>query len=182
MPMDVADKIRSMRAVADEMEGLSANLRDACEDHVNSVSHQDKTATMPPNLDAAVNRIIGTLRHLTSRNPPLISNVDRSRWQDEIAQLAAERVKFIIANRERLMEAWVSETGCKPSESEIVEQHDTDGTVRVSVRKKPIAGPRPCRHGFVGRCPYREQDPPLAGWVPEDDCHGKRERKESSPF
>lgn len=171
--MDAPDKIRSIRALADQMEGLAANLRDACESFVNSANATDESAEML-NVNAGVDRILETLRRLTDR--PSISNADRSRWQDEIAKLAAERVRFIIAGRERLMEAWVSETGCKPSESELVEQHDADGTVRVSVRKKPIVGPRPCRHGFVGRCPYREQDPPIAGWIPEDDCHGPSPR------
>ena len=173
--MGVADKIRSLRALADEMEGLSANLRDACDDFVNTVGPHDDSATMP-NVDATLNRIIETLRKMTSSKRPLVSNLERSRWQDEIAHLAGERVKFIIANRERLVEAWVAETGSKPSESEIIERQGSDGTVRVTVRKRPVVGPRPCRHGFVGRCPYREQDPPIAGWIPEDDCHTARKR------
>ena len=35
--MDAADKIRSIRALADQMEGLAANLRDVCEAFVSDV-------------------------------------------------------------------------------------------------------------------------------------------------
>lgn len=54
----------------------------------------------------------------------------------EIAALANERIRVINANRERMIEAWIAETGLLPAQSELVEQHHRDGTITVHVRRR----------------------------------------------
>lgn len=51
-------------------------------------------------------------------------------------QAARERIAYVTANRERLVEAWVAETGLLPSESVLVEKHEPDGALVVYVRKR----------------------------------------------
>lgn len=40
----------------------------------------------------------------------------------ELARLAAEQTAFVMAHRERLVAAFVAETGLRPSECELVER------------------------------------------------------------
>jgi hypothetical protein len=60
----------------------------------------------------------------------------KTAFQEAIDKAVAERMKFIAANRERLIEAWIAETGLLPSESEMTEQHMIDGTIRVTVGRR----------------------------------------------
>ena len=63
-------------------------------------------------------------------------------FADTIARLANERLAFIRANRERLVEAWIAETGLLPSESLQIEQQLPGGGVEVRiVRRPPEAAP-----------------------------------------
>lgn len=57
-------------------------------------------------------------------------------WQEQMHRTVEEKVRWITENRERLCEAWVAETGLLPSESELVEVHEPDGTTRVFVRRR----------------------------------------------
>lgn len=52
-----------------------------------------------------------------------------------------EKLRFISANRERLIEAWIAETGLLPSESVLVEQRFSD-RIEISVRRKNETDPR----------------------------------------
>lgn len=45
--------------------------------------------------------------------------------------------EFVLANREKLVAAFIAETGLKPSECELVEEILPMGGVRVHVRKRP---------------------------------------------
>jgi hypothetical protein len=49
---------------------------------------------------------------------------------------AKEKIEFISAHREKLIEAWIAETGLLPSES-ILMQQDIGGVTRVWIEKKP---------------------------------------------
>jgi len=54
----------------------------------------------------------------------------------EISRIAEERLKLIYANRERLVEAWIAETGLKPSESMLMEQTSEDGfSIRIWIER-----------------------------------------------
>lgn len=56
---------------------------------------------------------------------------------ESFAQAAAERLRFVMANRERFVEAWCAETGILPSEAAIVETFDsTTLTTTVMVRRR----------------------------------------------
>jgi len=44
----------------------------------------------------------------------------------------------IMSKRDEYVKAWIAETGLKPSESEIVEQRNYDGSVVMFVRKRRI--------------------------------------------
>lgn len=52
-----------------------------------------------------------------------------------LAAAAEQRLKEIMANREKLVMAWIAETGLLPSESEIVETSHPDGSMSVHVRR-----------------------------------------------
>lgn len=57
----------------------------------------------------------------------------------EITRLAEEQTRYVLAHRERLLCAFLAETGCKPSECELVETFETTPTgsrVVVTVRKR----------------------------------------------
>jgi hypothetical protein len=61
--------------------------------------------------------------------------------QDEmrgtLESLVRRKVEHIMANRERIVEAFIAETGLRPSEIEQVEERSEDGrTVRYYVRKR----------------------------------------------
>lgn len=51
---------------------------------------------------------------------------------DYIAKLAAAKLDFISANREKLVTAWIAETGLRPTESMLVFQ-ELDGVTRCWV-------------------------------------------------
>jgi len=66
-------------------------------------------------------------------------------WQMLIARAAAEKVEYIAAHRERLIEAWVAETGLMPSESVLCinERREGDGvTMRCWVERRTEADRR----------------------------------------
>jgi len=55
---------------------------------------------------------------------------------EELQRLVDERLRFIAAHRERLIDAWVASTGVHPEAAELVEQHEPDGTVVIRVRRR----------------------------------------------
>lgn len=64
---------------------------------------------------------------------------------DELGKLLNEayekRMAFINANREKLIEAWIAETGLKPSESELHIQESSEGmthTMRCWVERRKL--------------------------------------------
>lgn len=59
--------------------------------------------------------------------------------QDIIADQVTKRMEFIARNRERLVEAFIAETGCKPSEAELVEVRDLNQT-RIFIRPRTQSG------------------------------------------
>ena len=48
----------------------------------------------------------------------------------------SERLAFILANREKLVEAWLAETGLLPSQCVLMQQ-DLGHTIRVWIEKRP---------------------------------------------
>ena len=56
-------------------------------------------------------------------------------FADLIRDVTEKRMRFVLKYRELLVEAWLAETGLKPSENELVEQVHGDGTVTVHVRR-----------------------------------------------
>lgn len=58
-------------------------------------------------------------------------------FASKIAEAARAQYRFVMDNRDRLIEAWVAETGLMPSESMLVEQRMDDGTIRVWVERQP---------------------------------------------
>jgi hypothetical protein len=54
---------------------------------------------------------------------------------DEIERLVKSRMDFINKNKEKLIEAWVAETGYLPSESMLMEQREAT-TCKIWVEKK----------------------------------------------
>ncbi len=53
-----------------------------------------------------------------------------------MAEAVDERIRFIMANRERFLEAWIAETGLLPSECELVEEMHPSGKIVVYCRKR----------------------------------------------
>lgn len=60
----------------------------------------------------------------------------RRRFTEKLTQLVQERLRFVAANEEKLVEAWLAETGLKPSESMIVRQDMPDGSIRMWVQRR----------------------------------------------
>jgi hypothetical protein len=57
--------------------------------------------------------------------------------KDPYAKLIDEKLRYIHENRERLLEAWVAETGCLPSDAMLITQECGDGTTRMWIERKP---------------------------------------------
>ena len=81
------------------------------------------------------------------RRRALVAEIDGTKpttLDETIAKAVNDRMRFIAANREKLIEAWVAETGLSPSESELVETCSADGlTVTATIRRrgaKPTPG------------------------------------------
>jgi hypothetical protein len=62
---------------------------------------------------------------------------DVEEFQQRIQQRAAELLTEIAANREKYLTAWVAETGLQPSECMLVEQRKPDGSLTVTVERRP---------------------------------------------
>lgn len=60
----------------------------------------------------------------------------QERGKDRYAEAARKQLAYIQTNRDRLCEAWIAETGLKPSESVLVERRMEDGSVRVWVERR----------------------------------------------
>ena len=58
-------------------------------------------------------------------------------WRKGLDAVVAERMRFIAANEEKLVEAWIAETGFLPSESVIVRSDGPTGTRMWMERKTP---------------------------------------------
>jgi len=58
----------------------------------------------------------------------------------DIRQELEERIKKILievnSNKELIIRAFIAETGCKPSECELIEQHEENGDIKWYIRKK----------------------------------------------
>ena len=54
---------------------------------------------------------------------------------NEIERLVQDQIKFINANREMFVKAWIAETGFLPSESMLIEQRDGNKTT-IWIEKK----------------------------------------------
>ena len=73
----------------------------------------------------------------TTHSPPLpVGNRVGDSLSAEIMRIAAERQRFIMANRERLLEAFMAETGLTPSECVQCVQTMRDGTIRFWVERR----------------------------------------------
>jgi len=59
-------------------------------------------------------------------------------WQQEILRAVVEKMEFITQNREKLLEAWVAETGLLPSESVLItEEEFRDNVMRMTCWVEP---------------------------------------------
>lgn len=56
--------------------------------------------------------------------------------KDAFAEAARKMREWLQNRRERLCEAWIAETGLKPSESVLVQKQAEDGTIRIWVERK----------------------------------------------
>jgi hypothetical protein len=56
--------------------------------------------------------------------------------REHVNAAVTKRMTFISANREKMIESWVAETGLLPSESVMVEQLMGDGSVTVRIERK----------------------------------------------
>jgi len=57
-------------------------------------------------------------------------------FSDAIKEEAQKRIEFTMRNRNKLVEAWIAETGLPPSRCELVEQSFSDGRHVVFVRER----------------------------------------------
>lgn len=57
-------------------------------------------------------------------------------FHDKLTELANSRLAYVRANREKIVEAWLAETGLAPSEAILVERHNGDGSISFSVERK----------------------------------------------
>ena len=80
---------------------------------------------------------------------------------DSLTKVASELYAATMANRERLVTAWIAETGIPPSEAVLVEQRtigDGKVTTRVWVERREVATTpairlvEPCGHTTASRC------------------------------
>lgn len=56
--------------------------------------------------------------------------------KDPFAEAARKLHEHVMANRERLCQAWIAETGLKPSESVLVQRQMEDGSIRIWVERR----------------------------------------------
>lgn len=68
------------------------------------------------------------------------SDAESASFQTKLLDAYSRQMQFVNDNREALIKAWVAETGCLPSESELVEQRHGDGTTTVHVRRLAVNG------------------------------------------
>lgn len=68
-------------------------------------------------------------------------------WSDKRSRMLSKAMEDyysravleVMQNRERYLQAWIAETGCLPSEAELCQQTDADGTIRIWVqRREPL--------------------------------------------
>jgi hypothetical protein len=59
-------------------------------------------------------------------------------WQDDARRAVEDKLRQINEFKERYIEAWIAETGLKPSECTIVQQ-TINGTIRVWLEPKSLA-------------------------------------------
>jgi hypothetical protein len=57
-------------------------------------------------------------------------------FQAQLRAAGEEKARFIMRNREALLEAWVAETGLLPSESVLVERRCDDGRIEIHVERR----------------------------------------------
>lgn len=60
-------------------------------------------------------------------------------FNDKISALVQEKLAFIAENREKLVAAWIAETGLLPSESMLVQQDKGDGSTDIWVQPKSLS-------------------------------------------
>ena len=56
--------------------------------------------------------------------------------QATITDACDRAMRFIASNQEKLIEAWIAETGLKPSESMLVQTNRSDGTITYHVERR----------------------------------------------
>jgi hypothetical protein len=60
----------------------------------------------------------------------------KTECQKAIDEAMRSRLRFIMENRARLIDAWFAETGVHPSEAVLVEQRTPEGSIQFWIRKK----------------------------------------------
>ena len=58
-------------------------------------------------------------------------------WRAAIQQKAERIMRSLNRHRERYLRAWVAATGIDPRDAILVERHYPDGTITISVERKP---------------------------------------------
>ncbi len=99
-----------------------------------------------------------------------------------ISDAVREKMQFTMANRERLVEAWVAETGLQPSESVLNEQHMDDGITRVWVESR-LRGEAAERHlrALVALIAEFGEDPSALPAVLQEPLEAAQDWLETSP-
>lgn len=57
-------------------------------------------------------------------------------FSDKLQQIVREKLEYVAANKEKIVTAWVAETGLAPSESVLCVQNMADGSTRTWVERK----------------------------------------------
>jgi hypothetical protein len=52
--------------------------------------------------------------------------------------LLEDKLREVMAHRERYVTAWVAETGVLPSEAELVQTHNADGSITIRVQRQTL--------------------------------------------
>jgi len=68
--------------------------------------------------------------------PPEGADGGVGQFADLVMRASQDRIRFIMQNRERLIEAWIASTGIRPERAVLVEQQNPDGSVSVTIKER----------------------------------------------
>lgn len=68
--------------------------------------------------------------------PPGGADGGVGQFADLVMRASQDRIRFIMQNRERLIEAWIASTGIRPERAVLVERQNPDGSVSVTIKER----------------------------------------------